>query len=270
MLLALAFALIFMLVVMTTAWATVLRTGNAGWTDVFWTFGTGLTGVIVALSPWAGSPTHRQILVAVLVAVWSIRLGAYIAIRVARTKEEDTRYKLLKEEWGPTFGKRLFQLAIVQAPATALLCASIAAAALRPGEGLMLTDYVGAVILAVAIAGEGIADQQMKTFKVDKANRGKIMDKGLWGLSRHPNYVFEWFGWVAYPVMAIDLFGPSGGGGWPWGWAALIAPIVMYLILTRLTGVPPLEAAMLKSRGQAYADYQNRVGAFFPRPSKAS
>ena len=265
MLLALAFALVFMLVVMTTAWATVLRTGNAGWTDVFWTFGTGLTGVIVALSPWAGSPTHRQILVAVLVSVWSIRLGTYIAIRVARTREEDARYTMLKAEWGSTFAKRLFGLAIVQAPATTLLCASIAAAALRPGEGLMLTDYVGAVILAVAIAGEGIADQQMKAFKADPANKGRIMDTGLWGLSRHPNYVFEWFGWVAYPVMAIDL-----GGAWPWGWAALIAPIVMYLILTRLTGVPPLEAAMLKSRGQAYADYQNRVGAFFPRPSKAA
>lgn len=268
MLLALAFALVFMLVVMTTAWATVLKTGNAGWTDVFWTFGTGLTGVVVALSPWAwdaDGPSARQILVAALVAVWSIRLGTYIAIRVARTKEEDARYTMLKAEWGPTFGKRLFGLAIVQAPATTLLCASIAAAALRPDEGLMLTDYVGAVILAVAIAGEGIADQQMKTFKADPANKGRIMDKGLWGLSRHPNYVFEWFGWVAYPVMAINLT-----GGWPLGWAALIAPIVMYLILTRLTGVPPLEAAMLKSRGQAYADYQNRVGAFFPRPSKAS
>ncbi len=263
MLIALCVVLVFMLVVMTAAWATVLKTDNAGWTDVFWTFGTGVSGVIAALSPWAGAPSARQMLVAALVAIWSIRLGSYIAIRVAKT-EEDTRYKLLKAEWGDRFGKRLFGLAIVQAPATTLLTASIAAAALRPGDGLAITDFIGAAILLIAIAGEGLADQQMKAFKADKANHGKIMDRGLWGLSRHPNYVFEWFGWVAYPVMAIDLT-----GGWPWGWAALIAPVVMYLILTRLTGVPPLEAAMLKSRGQPYADYQKRVGAFFPRPSKA-
>ena len=268
MLIALAVVLVFMLAVMTTAWATVLKTDNAGWTDVFWTFGTGVAGVIAALSPWAwnsatGGPSARQMLVAALVAIWAIRLGSYIAIRVSKT-EEDTRYALLKEEWGPKFGQNLFGLAIVQAPATTLLCASIAAAALRPGDGLMLTDFIGAAILAIAIVGEGVADQQMKAFKADRSNKGKVMDTGLWGLSRHPNYVFEWFGWVAYPVMAIDLT-----GGWPWGWAALIAPIVMYLILTRLTGVPPLEAAMIKSRGKPYQDYQKRVGAFFPRPSKA-
>jgi len=264
MMLALAVALILMLAVMTCAWATVVRTGNAGWTDVFWTFGTGATGVVVALSPWSGPASQRQMLVAALVAIWAIRLGSYIAIRVARTPEEDARYKLLKAEWGDDFRKRLFGLAIVQAPATTLLSVSIAAAALRPGAGLTLADGIGAAILAVAILGEGVADQQMKAFKADPANKGQIMDRGLWGLSRHPNYVFEWLGWVAYPVMAIDL-----SGGWPWGWAGLIAPVVMYLILTRLTGVPPLEAAMLKSRGKPYEDYQKRVGAFFPRISKA-
>ncbi len=266
MLIVHAVVLIFMLVVMTAAWATVRRTGNAGWTDVFWTFGTGASGVLAALSPWGWSedaPTERQLLVAVLVAIWSIRLGSYIAIRVART-EEDTRYRLLKAEWGKDFDRRLFGLAIVQAPATTLLSASIAAAALRPGSGLTAEDLIGAAILLIAILGEGRADGQMKAFKADPANRGKIMDQGLWGLSRHPNYVFEWLGWVAWPIIAIDLT-----GAWPWGWSALIAPVVMYLILTRLTGVPPLEAAMLQSKGQAYADYQKRVGAFFPRFSKA-
>ena len=249
---------------MVTAWAVALKTDNTGWIDVFWTFGTGIAGVVVALSPWAGAPSERQILVAVLVAIWSIRLGSYIAGRVARSAE-DARYVMMKEEWGGRFQANLFGLAIVQAPATTLLCASIAAAALRPGAGLMAEDFIGAAILLIAILGEGRADSQMKAFKADKANHGKIMDQGLWGLSRHPNYVFEWLGWVAYPVIAIDL-----SGAWPLGWISLIAPIVMYLILTRLTGVPPLEKAMLKSRGQTFVDYQNRVGAFFPRPARKS
>jgi steroid 5-alpha reductase family enzyme len=264
MLIALLVALILMAVVMTTAWAVSLKTDNTGWIDVFWTFGTGLTGVVVALTPWAGMPSSRQILVAVLVAIWSIRLGAYIAVRVARGAE-DARYVMMKEEWGGRFKANLFGLAIVQAPATTLLCASIAAAALHPETDLGARDFVGAVILLIAILGEGRADSQMKAFKADKANHGKVMDQGLWGLSRHPNYVFEWLGWVAYPVIAIDL-----SGNWPQGWASLIAPVVMYLILTRLTGVPPLEKAMLKSKGEAYVDYQNRVGAFFPRPARKS
>jgi steroid 5-alpha reductase family enzyme len=264
MVIALLFAFHFMAVVMVTAWAVSLKTDNTGWIDVFWTFGTGISGVVVALSPWAGAPTERQILVAALVAVWSIRLGSYIAGRVARSAE-DARYVMMKEEWGGRFQANLFGLAIVQAPATTLLCASIAAAALRPGAGLTAEDFIGAAILLIAILGEGRADSQMKAFKADKANHGKIMDKGLWGLSRHPNYVFEWLGWVAYPIIAIDL-----SGAWPLGWLSLIAPVVMYLILTRLTGVPPLEKAMLKSRGQAFVDYQNRVGAFFPRPARKS
>lgn len=266
---ALLFAFHVMAVVMVTAWAVSLKTDNTGWIDVFWTFGTGFTGVVVALTPWAwgegaGAPSERQLLVAALVAVWSIRLGSYIAIRVAKS-HEDSRYVMLKEEWGRGFKANLFGLAIVQAPATTLLCASIAAAALRPGDGLTAEDFIGAAILSIAILGEGRADSQMKAFKADKANQGKIMDKGLWGLSRHPNYVFEWMGWLAYPVIAIDL-----SGGWSLGWLSLIAPVVMYLILTRLTGVPPLEKAMLKSRGQAFVDYQNRVGAFFPRPARKS
>ncbi|HEX8472349.1 MAG TPA: DUF1295 domain-containing protein [Brevundimonas sp.] len=259
MMTALLVALFLMATVMTTAWAVSLKTDNTGWIDVFWTFGTGLTGAVVALTPWAGEPSKRQMLVALLVAVWSVRLGSYIALRVAGGVE-DSRYLMMKEEWGSGFRKNLFSLAIVQAPATTLLCASIAAAALSPGEDLGLRDWIGAAILLIAIVGEGVADRQMKRFRADRSNHGKVMDKGLWGLSRHPNYVFEWFGWVAYPVIAIDL-----SGAWPQGWASLIAPVVMYLILTRLTGVPPLEKTMMKSRGKVYADYQNRVGAFFPR-----
>lgn len=261
MITALIVVLVLMLLVMTTAWLVVLRTGNGGWTDVFWTFGTGAAGVTAALTPWAGAPDARQTLTAALVAAWSLRLGGYITVRVAR-RAEDVRYAQMKREWGPRFSHNMLGLALIQAPATTLLCASIAAAALRPGDGLRAVDMIGAAVLLIAVFGEGLADRQMKRFKADPANHGKVMDKGLWGWSRHPNYVFEWLGWFAYPIIALDF-----GGGWPWGWASLIAPAAMYLILTRLTGVPPLEAAMLRSKGEAYRDYQNRVGAFLPRLS---
>ena len=85
-----------------------------------------------------------------------------------------------------------------------------------------------------------------------KAN--KVCDKGLWGWSRHPIYVFEWLGWVAYPVIAISL----DPYWWP-GWLALIGPVLMYWLLVHVSGIPPLEIHMLKSRGQAFKDAVARL-----------
>ena len=111
----------------------------------------------------------------------------------------------------------------------------------------------------VAIGGESLADQQMKAFRQDPANRGKVCDTGLWAWSRHPNYLFEWLGWFAYPAMALSL------SGYPEGWLSLLAPLVMFGVLRFGTGVPPLEAHMERSRGEAFRAYQARVPVFFPR-----
>ena len=265
MIVLLACALVFMLAVMAAAWAVVRLTANGGWIDVFWTFGTGITGVAVALWPITGAHAElRQLLVGGLTAVWSLRLGLYIVRRVA-SHPEDQRYVRLKHEWGAAFYRKLLPFMLVQAPVTVLLVASIRAAAARPRDALGPADIVGLVILAVAIAGEALADRQMRLFKSDPANQGKVADTGLWSWSRHPNYFFEWLGWLAYPIIALDLT-----GAYPAGWLSLLAPLAMYVVLTRLTGVPALEAHMLRSKGEAYAAYQRRTGAFFPRPPRKS
>ena len=111
--------------------------------------------------------------------------------------------------------------------------------------------------------GEGAADRQLDVFKADPRNRGRVCDVGLWSWSRHPNYFFEWLGWLTYPVIAID---PAGA--WPQGWLTLLGPLTMWLLLNFLSGVPPLEAHMLRSRGEAFRDYQRRTSAFFPLPPK--
>jgi len=262
MILAATLALGLMTLVMGLAWWCVLRTGNGGWTDVFWTFGTGACGVLAALAPWAGAPGARRGLVAALVALWSLRLGTYVVVRVARGAE-DVRYRTLKSEWGERFRPRMLALALVQAPASALLCLSIASAAARPGAGPRAADVLGAAIGLIAIGGEALADEQMRRFKTAQHAPDAVMDRGLWAWSRHPNYFFEWLGWLAYPVIAIDV-----SGGWSAGWLSLLAPLAMGLVLTRLTGVPPLERAMLAAKGEAYAQYQARVSAFFPRPPR--
>jgi steroid 5-alpha reductase family enzyme len=122
-------------------------------------------------------------------------------------------------------------------------------------------DYVGALILLAGIAGEALADAQLKAFRTDPGNKGRVCDVGLWRWSRHPNYFFEWFGWLAYPVIAIS---PSDPLSYTWGFAALLGPVFMYWILVYVTGIPPLEAQMLRSRGDRYRDYQSRTSPFFP------
>ena len=254
-------ALILMSVVMTVSWLVQKKLGNAGWTDVFWTFGTGVCGVAAALWPDPYAHQPRQWLVALLIAVWSLRLGLYIAFRAARSDDEDPRYARMRKSYGDRFQAVMFKLSIVQPPATALLVISIALAAHDWTPVLWIADLVGVAILIVAIAGEALADHQMNRFRTDKANKGKVIDVGLWRWSRHPNYFFEWFGWLAYPVIAMHLNRPES-------WASMIAPVVMYQVLTKLTGIPPTEAALVASKGDAYRDYQKRVSPFFPLPPK--
>lgn len=248
--------------VMTAAWAYGLKVRNAGWTDVFWTFGTGGALAGAALWPLVWPPTGwtpepRQWLVAGLVAIWAVRLGRHLAARVA-AGPEDARYAAFRTQFGSAYRLRMLGVVLAQAPASALLALSVIAAARRPEAGFDLRDAAAVLLILAALAGEAVADAQLRAFKADPANRSKVMDRGLWARSRHPNYFFEWLAWLAWPVMAFDAAHPAS-------WLTLVAPAVMYLLLNLVSGVPPLEAAMLRSRGQAFRDYQARTPAFFPR-----
>lgn len=254
--------LVFMTAVMVAAWIFGLRRGNAGWTDVFWTFGSGgaLAGAALFPVSWGAAPGPRQWLVAGLVALWSIRLGRYIAGRVAG-HPEDPRYARFRQDWGAAYPRNMLFVTLPQAPATALLALSVLLAARTPGP-IGLRDVLAVAVLVLAILGEGLADAQMKMFKADPAAKGQVCDAGLWGWSRHPNYFFEWLGWLAYPMIALDLARPVT-------WLSFAAALVMFLLLTRISGIPPLEAAQLRSKGDAYRAYQRRVSGFFPLPPKA-
>ena len=246
-------------VLMAGAWIVQQRTGNSGWVDTIWTFALGLVGAASALWPFAdAAPNARQWLVAALVAVWSLRLGLHIAARTAGITD-DPRYAAFAREWGVDSPRRMFVFLQNQGFGSIPLVFSIFVAARFPSDLLRPQDYLGALILFAGIAGEALADAQLKRFRTDAANKGRVCDIGLWRWSRHPNYFFEWFGWLAYPVMALS---PD----YPWGWAALLAPAFMYWILVHVTGIPPLEAQMLRSRGERYRDYQSRTSMFFPLP----
>jgi steroid 5-alpha reductase family enzyme len=248
---------------MAGAWLVQQRTGNSGWVDTIWTFSLGLVGAGSALWPVSGAaPNPRQWLVAALVAIWSLRLGLHIAVRSAGIND-DPRYAAFAAEWGADSPRKMFLFLQNQGFGSIPLVFAIFVAARFPSDVLRVQDYLGALILLVGILGEAWADAQLKQFRSDPANRGRVCDAGMWRWSRHPNYFFEWFGWLAYPVIAIPADHPLS---YPWGWAALLAPVFMYWILVHVTGIPPLEAQMLRSRGERYRDYQSRTSAFFPLP----
>lgn len=96
-----------------------------------------------------------------------------------------------------------------------------------------LSILMAGAFLPAGIAGEALADAQLKAFRSNPANQGRVCDVGLWRLSRHPNYFFEWFGWLAYPIIGLST-------DYVWGWASLLAPVFMYWILVYVTGIPPL------------------------------
>jgi len=246
-------------ILMAIAWLVQRHTGNSGWVDTIWTFSVGAVGAGSALWPVGGEvPNARQWLVAGLVAIWSLRLGLHIAARTAGIKD-DPRYAAFAAEWGLDAPRKMFIFLQNQGLGSIPLAFAIFVAARFPQVPLRPQDYLGVLILFAGIAGEAVADAQLKGFRNDPSNHGRVCDAGLWRWSRHPNYFFEWLGWLAYPVIAISP-------GYPWGWATLLAPIFMYWILVHVTGIPPLEAQMLRSRGERYRNYQSRTSAFFPLP----
>jgi steroid 5-alpha reductase family enzyme len=262
---ALAAIALSLSLLMAGAWMVQQRTGNSGRVDTIWTFSLGLVGAGSALWPLAGSaPNARQWLVAALVAIWSLRLGVHIAVRTAGITD-DPRYAAFAREWGVDSPRRMFVFLQNQGFGSIPLVFAIFVAAHFPSEVLRPQDYLAALILLLAIAGEALADAQLKHFREQPENHGRVCDAGLWRWSRHPNYFFEWLGWVAYPVIAIS---PGHPLFYPFGWASLLAPVFMYWILVHVTGIPPLEAQMLRSRGERYRDYQARTSTFFPLPPR--
>jgi steroid 5-alpha reductase family enzyme len=246
---------------MAAAWSLQQKTGRSGWVDVTWSLGVGAVGFVAALWPVSSDAALcRQVLVAALVACWSLRLGLHIVGRNRRTGD-DPRYRQLIADWGTDAPRRMFIFLQAQAVVGVILVISVMLAAHFPGESLRPQDVLGVALLFAAVAGESIADRQLRAFASDPANRGAVCNVGLWRYSRHPNYFFEWLVWLAYPVIAI---GPDN----PTGWLSLAAPACMYWVLVRVSGIPPLEQHMLRTRGQAFVRYQNETSPFFPLPRR--
>ena len=249
---------------MTVAWSIWRWTGNAGWIDFGWTCSVGLVGGVSAVLTIDAAPSLllRQIVVAAFVILWSLRLAAHIGRRTLK-HGDDPRYAELIRQWGMTAPRRMLEFALAQAAAGVPLVLAALLAAHKPERSITWQDVLGFMILAAGIFGASTADGQLRNFAANPENKGKICDAGLWSWSRHPNYFFEWLGWLGLAVIAIDL-----SGAYLWGWLAVAAPLWMYWLLVYVSGIPPLEDHMLRTRGIAFRGYQRRTNAFFPQPPR--
>ena len=250
-----------MSLVMTGAFFVERRTGNSGWIDVTWTFGLGAVAAAGALIPFAEAPMARRLLVAAMATAWALRLGLHIASRT-RGITDDPRYAAMRKSYGDKVAVGMFRLLQIQAIAAIPLGVAVVLAAHRPAP-LHAIDLLGVAVFIAGIVGGGLADRQLRDFAANPANRGRICDVGLWRYSRHPNYFFECVLWASYAVIALQ---PAT---YPVGLFALLAPLTMTVLLTRISGIPPLEEHMVRKHGDAYLAYQARTSAFLPLPPRA-
>jgi steroid 5-alpha reductase family enzyme len=160
----------------------------------------------------------------------------------------------LSDFWGKSSKRNFYFLFLGQIIFIALFLWPVSIAMAGSGATWMWTDWLAVAIALIAFSGEAIADRQLAAFRKNPDNKGKVCSQGLWRYSRHPNYFFEWLHWWAYVAFALS-------SSW---WLALAGPIVMYIFLRYLTGIPHAERSSLKSRGEAYRRYQQTTSVFFP------
>lgn len=255
--------LVALSLIMAGAWVIQQRTRNSGFVDAIWTFGLGAVGIVSALAPLTASgTTTRQIVVALIMLAWSLRLGIHI-MRRSRGRSDDPRYAALIRQWVSHASRQMFILLQKQALVTLPLALSILVAAHNPAPFGRVQDWLGILVIFAGIVGEGLADRQLHNWLATHKEGERICDRGLWRWSRHPNYFFEWVFWLAFPFFAIAL-----SGGYAPGWLTLAAPVCMYWLLVHVSGIPPLEQHMVAKHGDAYRAYQARTRAFFPLPKR--
>jgi steroid 5-alpha reductase family enzyme len=243
-------------IIMAVAWVIARRVRNASCLEVVWSYGFAIIIWIYAFIG-TGYPLRKG-LIAGMVTLWSLRLGSSLLIDLIRHHPaEGLRYLALREQFPKRPWLMFFGFSQYLAALLALLSAPFAIACSNPAPEINGWEIAGLTLWFAAIAGQNVASFQLKHFRSNRKNFGKVCDAGLWRYSRHPDCFFEWLVWVAYFLFSL---------GSPWGWVSVYCPLLMLHFLTRVTGIPPAEARSLASLGQEYRHYQRTTRAFFPGP----
>ena len=219
--------------------------------DVAW--GPGFILVAWSTLLLDGSFSLRQLMAGLLILTWGLRLSVRIYLR-NRGKDEDERYRRWREEWGESFAIRSYlQVFILQGGVLLLNIAPILFINTYESGDSGCLDLLGVFLWVIGFGFESVADRQLDRFVKNPDNRGKIMDRGLWHYTRHPNYFGEVTMWWGIYIMALSV---------PWGWASIIGPLTISYIILFVSGVPMTERFM--ENNPAFAEYKRRTSAFIP------
>ena len=222
--------------------------------DIFW----GIGFVLVAWTSFLFSDNlnYHSLLVNILVTIWGVRLALHIGLR-NRGKGEDFRYKAWRESWGKTFFIRSYlQVFILQGFLLFVISLPIIFVNQQNAE-FSVFSAIGLVIWTIGFLFEAIGDYQLRQFTKNTANKGKIIQNGLWKYTRHPNYFGEVVLWQGIFFFAL-----------PFGFWTIISPITITLLILYVSGIPLLEKKY--ENNAEFMEYKKRTSAFFPMPPKNS
>ena len=242
--------LVFSVGTASLLWLVSLRTRDVSIIDIFW--GPGIAGV-TDIAAWLGhSGGERAATALFLVNLWGLRLAAHIW---ARHRGEDRRYAAMRQANGPHWWwLSLIQVFLLQAILIWFIAAPLVAAVLSSRAPMGWLDYAGAGLAAAGLMFEAVADFQLTAFRNDPANKAKVMDRGLWSLSRHPNYFGECIMWWGYFLLGFAA---------AHRWWLVLSPLAVTVLLLQVSGVTLLEDK-IEDRRPDYAAYKKRVSAFIP------
>lgn len=223
--------------------------------DIAWGLGfVLLTWVSFFLGDTSGA---RGLLIGVLVSIWGIRLAWHIHFR-NKGKGEDYRYLAWRKAWGKWFYMRSYlQVYLLQGALLFLIVMPVLLANKNTGPGLGWLDGLGVVVWLLGFFFEAVGDAQLGRFIKDPANKGKLMQSGLWAFTRHPNYFGEVTLWWGIWLVSFSV---------PQGWFGIVGPLTITILILKISGIPMLERKMMEH--PEFAKYKARVSAFVPRLPK--
>ncbi len=247
-----ALAILAVLAYMTLLWVISLALRNSSIVDIFWGAGFVLLNWFYFFMAPDGLPA-RKWLIGALVTIWGLRLSLYILYR-NWGKPEDFRYRKWREEApGKWWWQSFFKVFVLQGALLWLISAPLLAAQIGKTPRLTALDFIAIAVWAIGFFFEAVGDIQMARFKGNPANKGKVLNDGVWRYTRHPNYFGDATQWWSYYLLAA-----SAGGWW-----AILSPIIMTTLLLRVSGVALLEKTLKETKPE-YRDYIERTSAFIP------
>lgn len=244
--------LVAIMLAMIALWVVGTLQRDASIVDPFWSAGF----VLVSWISWFANESAgiRSLLLAGLTTAWGIRLSLFLLWR-NRGHGEDRRYAAMRNHHGPRFWwVSLFTVFLLQGLLLWFVSFPLQFTAVdRSASSLGWLDVLGVAIWGIGLWFEAVGDWQLARFKADRANTGKVMDRGLWHYTRHPNYFGDFCVWWGLYLIAF-----AGGAGWTFA-----SPLLMSVLLMKVSGVTLLESTIADRRPD-YADYKARTNAFFP------